>query len=104
MTFSKKVIKLALSIPFGRVTTYGILAEAAGGHPMLARMITHLLSKSPDADHIPFHRIVYSHGRVWLDDRHRQSRLELYRQERIILDSKNKIVNFSDIVYGFHLF
>jgi hypothetical protein len=41
--FSKKVIELALTIPAGRVTTYGLITAAAGGHPMLSRMITHIL-------------------------------------------------------------
>ena len=45
--FSKKVIELALTIPPGRVTTYGLLCAAAGGHPMLSRMITHILGKCP---------------------------------------------------------
>lgn len=31
--FSKKVVELALKIPEGRVTTYGLLAQSAGGHP-----------------------------------------------------------------------
>ena len=51
--FSQKVIKLALSIPSGRVTTYGILAAAADGHPMLSRLITHILGKSAEVDQIP---------------------------------------------------
>ncbi|MFA7301275.1 MAG: MGMT family protein [Candidatus Shapirobacteria bacterium] len=68
--FSKKVVELALKIPAGRVTTYGILAQAAGGHPILAQMITHILGKSPDVNKIPFHRIVYSSGKVWLDSKY----------------------------------
>ncbi|KKQ63804.1 MAG: hypothetical protein US85_C0014G0036, partial [Candidatus Shapirobacteria bacterium GW2011_GWF1_38_23] len=44
--FSKKVIELALEIPEGRVTTYGLLAVAAGGHPILAQMITSILWRS----------------------------------------------------------
>ena len=75
--FSKRVIELALSIPPGRVTTYGYLAVSAGGHPMLAQMITHILSKAPEVDQIPFHRIVYSDGRVWLDPKYAKKRLAL---------------------------
>ena len=30
-TFSDRVVKLALSIPAGRVSTYGAIAKAAGG-------------------------------------------------------------------------
>ena len=31
MTFSERVVKLALTVPPGMVTTYGALAKAAGG-------------------------------------------------------------------------
>lgn len=68
---------------------------------MLARLITHILSKSPQQEHIPWHRIVYSNGRVWLDDKHRQQRLKLYRQEGIELDNNNRIVDFRQKLYLF---
>ena len=32
-TFSERVVKLALSVPKGRVTSYGRLARAAGAGP-----------------------------------------------------------------------
>ncbi len=64
--FSRKVIKLALSIPPGRVTTYSLITVAAGGHLMLSRMIASILSRSSQSNKIPFHRIVYSNGRIWV--------------------------------------
>lgn len=111
--FSQKVIKLALSIPPGRVTTYGLITAAAGGHPMLSRMITHILGKSSQVDQIPFHRIVYSNGKIWLDSsksldvggsdtKFNQHRLSLYKQEGIEVDKNNKIVDFEKIVYDFN--
>jgi len=100
-TFSQKVVALALTIPPGRVTTYGLLAVAAGGHPMLSRMITHILGKSLEVDRIPFHRIVYADGHVWLDPKYDQIRRQLYQQEGIKLDAKNKIINFDKIIYTF---
>jgi methylated-DNA-protein-cysteine methyltransferase related protein len=99
--FSQKVIKLALSIPDGRVTTYGLLAAAAGGHPMLSRMITHILAKSPDVNKIPFHRIVYSNGKIWNDPKYNKWRAKLYKKEGIKVDKNNKIINFEKIVYTF---
>ncbi len=99
--FYQKVWQLALSIPSGRVTTYGLLCAAAGGHPMMSRMITRILSKSPHVDHIPFHRIVYSNGKIWFDPEHNQWRDKLYKQERIIVDKNNKIINFEQILYTF---
>jgi methylated-DNA-protein-cysteine methyltransferase-like protein len=99
--FYQKVWQLALQIPPGRVTTYGILCAAASGHPMMSRMITTILSKSPDVDHIPFHRIVYSNGKIWLDPEHNKWRDQLYKQEGIKVDKNNRIINFEQIIYTF---
>lgn len=99
--FSQKLCALAKTIPPGRVTTYASLVIAAGGAPILAQMVTSILDKDPEQDKIPYHRIVYSDGRVWLfeDPVRRQERLNLYRLEGIELDSKNKIINFEKIFY-----
>ena len=99
--FSKKVWALALQIPPGRVTTYGVLAISAGGHPMMAQMVTHILSKSPDVDKIPWHRIVYSSGKIWSDPKYDAIRRKLYKQEGIKLDKNNKIIDFEKIIYTF---
>jgi alkylated DNA nucleotide flippase Atl1 len=99
--FYQKVWQLALQIPPGRVTTYGIICAAAGGHPMMSRMITTILSKSPDVDKIPFHRIVYSNGKIWFDPQHNKWRDKLYKQERIKVDKNNKIVDFEKIIFTF---
>ena len=100
-TFTQKLIKLALSIPAGRVTTYGLITAAAGGHPMLSRMVTHFLSKSKDVDKIPFHRIVYSNGKIWKHPGFDKRRLKLYQKEGILVSSDNKIKNFEEIIYSF---
>lgn len=101
--FTRNVWKLAIQIPPGRVTTYSCLAVVAGGHPMMARMITSILSKSPDVNKIPFHRIVYSSGKVWLDPKLKSQRLKLYKKEGIKLDKNNKIINFDKLIYSFNL-
>lgn len=99
-TFSQKVIEIALSIPHGRVTTYGDIARAAGGGPMASQSITGILGKAYDngEKHIPFHRIVYADGRVWMSPEYREERLKLYKKEGIIINKKDKIENFSDVV------
>ena len=99
--FSKKVVKLALSIPPGRVTTYGILAVAAGGHPILAQMITSILAKSDQVDKVPFHRIVYSSGKIWRDPKYNRLRAKLYKQEGIRIGKNHKIIDFEKIIYYF---
>lgn len=98
-TFGARVVELALTIPHGRVTTYGDLARAAGGTPMTAQSVSGILGRAEDSGvkGIPWHRIVYSDGHVWLPDEHREARLELYKKEKIKIDEKGKVVDFDDI-------
>ena len=98
-TFSQRVIALALSIPEGRVTTYGTLAKAAGGTGMASRSVTGILSKFPNARAIPWHRIVYAGGKVWVSPEHEAARKRLYKKEGIKLDPRGYIINFEEIFY-----
>lgn len=102
-TFSKRVVELALAIPKGRVSTYGRIARAAGAGPMASQSVTAILGKAFDKGkhNIPFHRIVYADGHIWVDRQHRKKRLELYKKERIELDKNDRIVNFRDILFEF---
>ena len=102
-TFSSRVVKCALSIPPGRVSTYGAIARAAGGGGMAARSVTAILGKAWEAGekNIPFHRIVYSDGRIWVSDEYRARRLALYKTEGIELDTNDRIKNFADLLYEF---
>lgn len=99
-TFTERVIKIARSIPKGKVTTYGRIARAAGAGPRASQSITSILGKAYVAGQkdIPFHRIVYAGGKVWLDDAHRAKRLKLYKEEGIRLDAKDRIVDFEDFL------
>lgn len=102
-TFSERVVKLALSVPSGRVTTYGRIARAAGGGAMASQSITSILSKAWDHGEktIPFHRIVYADGHIWIDDQHRAERMKLYKKEGIKLDKRNRITNFRSVLFEF---
>lgn len=102
-TFSQRVVGLTLSIPPGRVTTYGRIARAAGGGSMASQSITGILSRAWEqgTKNIPWHRIVYADGRVWLDKPHAAERLRLYRKEKIILNKQHRIVNFRAILFEF---
>jgi alkylated DNA nucleotide flippase Atl1 len=103
MTFSEYVVKLAQMIPAGKVTTYGRIARAAGGGNMASQSITGILAKAYNQGikDIPFHRIVYADGHIWIDDAHHKERIRLYKKEGIELDKNNKIKNFDDIVFDF---
>lgn len=98
--FSERVVKIALSIPKGRVTTYGRISRAAGGGAMASQSITTILWKAEQRGikNIPYHRIVYANGRVWMNPEYRAKRLALYKKEGITLDKDDKIVDFTKVV------
>ena len=102
-TFSEMVVRCALAIPAGRVSTYGAIARAAGGGGMAAQSITSILSKAWDKGEkkIPFYRIVYSDGRIWINDEYRKKRLALYKKEGIEIDKNDRIKDFRDKLYEF---
>jgi methylated-DNA-protein-cysteine methyltransferase-like protein len=102
-SFSERVVEATLTIPEGRVTTYGHIARACGGGWQAAHSVTAILGKAYQKGEkgIPFHRIVYSDGRIWISDEYREKRLKLYKKEGIEVDTKDRIKNFNDILFEF---
>ncbi len=102
-TFSQRVVEAALSIPAGRVTTYGRLARACGAGPMASQSITGILAKAYNEGekNLPFHRIVYANGTIWVNDEYKAKRMKLYKKEGIEVDAKGKIKNFEEKVFEF---
>jgi alkylated DNA nucleotide flippase Atl1 len=103
VTFSERVVRCALSIPKGKVSTYGRIARAAGAGPMASQSITSILSKAYEngETRIPFHRIVYADGRIWVSAKYRAERLKRYKEEKIELDKNDRIVDFKDKLFEF---
>ncbi len=103
VSFSERVVKCALSIPKGKVSTYGRIARAAGAGPMASQSITTILGKAYEAGEtrIPFHRIVYADGRIWVSDSYRAERLKRYKEEKIKLDANDRIIDFRDKLFEF---
>lgn len=101
LSFSERVVKIALSIPKGKVTTYGHIARAAGGGNMASRSVTSILGKAYDAGEkkIPFHRIVFAGGKIWVNESHREERMKKYATEKIKIDAKGRVVDFEDKLY-----
>src|SRR5688500_12688114 len=96
--FSERVVALALAIPKGRVTTYGRLARAAGAGPMASQSVSGILWKAEQrgVKGIPWHRIVYAGGKVWMNEQCAKERLALYKKEGFKLDEKGRIVDFEE--------
>ena len=99
--FSQRVWELAISIPPGRVSTYGSIAKAAGAGGQAARSISSILSKFPNQGVIPWHRIVYAGGRVWMTEQFFKSRMELYELEGIRVNDKGIITDFDEVLFDF---
>ena len=57
-----RIHALARRIPFGKVATYGQLAEIAG--ECTPRMAGYAMAHVRPGDDVPWHRVVNSHGRI----------------------------------------
>ena len=102
LSFSNLVVRYAREVPPGRVTTYGALSRAAGGGSMGARSITSVLAKAWNngVRDIPFHRIVYADGRIWMAPEYEAERTKKYKKENIEI-LNGKIKDFHDKLYEF---
>jgi methylated-DNA-protein-cysteine methyltransferase-like protein len=58
--------RIILSIPAGKVSTYGRVATAAG-YPLYHRAVARLLRTDPP-DHLPWHRVLGAGGEIKLRD------------------------------------
>lgn len=98
-TFSERVLEIALDIQKGEVSTYGDIARAAGAGGQAARSISGILGryyKKGQTD-IPFHRIVYSSGKVWCNSEHDKTRTKTLEKEGLGINEKGYIKNFEEI-------
>ena len=98
-SFFERVYKVVRKIPFGKVTTYGLIANHLGAFKS-ARMVGYAMNSSHKYFDIPAHRVVNRNG--LLTGRHHFSgsllMQELLENEgAIVID--NKIENFYDILW-----
>lgn len=59
--FRDRVYAAVQKIPYGKVSTYGIIAEKAGS-PRAARAVGNALHKNPDEVNIPCYKVVSADG------------------------------------------
>jgi alkylated DNA nucleotide flippase Atl1 len=88
--FTIKLRELARSIPKGKVTTYGLLARAAGAGGQAARSVSRILANDPNRD---------SGGKVWTNKDRNKHRVEMLKKEGIPIDEKGRIEMFQDFLY-----
>ena len=63
MKFDEAVYQYLMTVPKGRVTTYGMIARAIG-HPKASRQVGNALHRNPTPIIIPCHRVVNREGRL----------------------------------------
>lgn len=68
---------------------------------MAARSITSILSKAPNQAAIPYHRIIYSDGRIWSTPDLVEERLDMYDVEGIEIDARGYVVDLESYLYYF---
>jgi methylated-DNA-protein-cysteine methyltransferase-like protein len=102
-TFSERILERVFEIPVGRVTTYGYLAKACGGSGQAARSVSGILGRHAKrgVENIPWHRIVYGSGKVWINSEDFEKRKSLYKKEKIRINEKGKIQDFDEVCYKF---
>jgi methylated-DNA-[protein]-cysteine S-methyltransferase len=96
--FEKRVWTLLCQVPRGQVTTYALLAAAAGSSP---RAVGNALRRNPFAPEVPCHRVVASTGGLggfkgqWPRDGEGITLVEkkgLLKGEGIRFDDRGKVV------------
>lgn len=89
---SQAAILLVVSrIPFGRVASYGQVAELAG-LPGRARLVGRTLSRLPVNSNIPWQRVVNSRNQISF-----ASNSDAYRRQRQLLEGEGVVFNGSRI-------
>ena len=98
-SFFDKVYIIVKKIPYGKVTTYGLIARHLGASKS-ARMVGYALNLSHKFSDIPAHRVVNRNGLLTGRNHFFGSTLmqELLENEGVII-TDNKIKNFKDILW-----
>lgn len=61
--FTARAVAIIRNIPFGKVTTYGMIAAVAG-NPRGARQVARILHSCSEKYSLPWHRVINRHGEI----------------------------------------
>ena len=98
--FFLKVYEVARQIPYGRVTSYGAIANFLG-LPKSARMVGWAMNASHNDPSVPAHRVVNQNGLLTGKHHFEGTNLmeQLLESEDIIVRD-NKIINFENVYWN----
>jgi methylated-DNA-protein-cysteine methyltransferase-like protein len=87
----QQIIQVLVSIPAGRVASYGQVADLAG-LPGRARLVGKVLREAADEFNLPWHRIVQASGRLAFKAGSRQAKKQTIRlTEEGVVVSANRV-------------
>lgn len=94
--FFEKVYQIVQRIPYGKVTTYGAIANFLGTKKS-ARLVGYAMNSSHSIKNLPAHRVVNRNGILTGKNHFASSNLmqELLESEGIKIEN-NKVVHFKD--------
>ncbi len=95
---SEDVYSMLLTIPKGKVSTYGDLAKALG-NPAASRHVGRILSNNPNPIKVPCHRVVLSNGKIGGYAFGTQKKKELLQNEGVIFADEFRVSEFSKVRY-----
>ena len=95
---SEDVYNMLLTIPKGKVSTYGDLAKALG-NPSASRHVGRILSKNPNPIKVPCHRVVMSNGKIGGYAFGTEKKKELLQNEGVIFADDHRVNEFSKVRY-----
>ena len=93
---SEDVYNMLLTIPKGKVSTYGDLARALG-NPAASRHIGRILGKNPNPIKVPCHRVVMSNGKIGGYAFGTQKKKQLLQNEGLIFSDEYRVNEFSKV-------
>jgi|SRR3989338_1425117 len=96
--FAIKIYNLLKKVPKGKVTTYKMLAEAAGTKAY--RAVGQAMRCNPHAPVVPCHRVVASNGHLHGFAHGLKKKAKLLEKEGIKIKN-NRIVDFEEVVFRF---
>ena len=97
MKFKEKVYEKLKKVPFGKITTYKLLAKAVNSKAY--RAVGNILNKNPYKD-VPCFKVVRSNGEVGGYASGTKNKIKMLKKEGIKIKN-NKIIKFKDLIYKF---
>ncbi len=88
-----------LRIPGGKVSTYQLVARAAG-NPKASRAVGNACNANPFAPMVPCHRVVSSDGKIGGYAKGLPTKIRLLEKEKVGVQN-NKIVDFESKLFEF---